>query len=60
MEFDPPDRGTELVLLLEPRVGELVGGVGACVVAIEAVVVALAEKAVVCPEMRCGVNVRRR
>ena len=60
MEFDPPERETELVLLAALLIEVLVVDVGGSVVAIEAVVVALAEEAVVCAEMKCGVNVRRR
>lgn len=59
VEFDPPEREIELELLAELPVEVLVVEVGGGVVAIEAVVVALAEETVLCAEMGRGVNVRR-
>jgi hypothetical protein len=59
VEFDPPERETELELLAELPVEVLVVEVGGGVVAIEAVVVALAEETVLCAEIGSGVNVRR-
>jgi hypothetical protein len=52
VEFDPPDREIELEVLAELPAEVLDVDVGAGVVAMEAVVVALAEEveAVVCPE----------
>ena len=52
VEFDPPDRETELEVLAELPAEVLCVDVGAGVVAMEAVVVALVEEgeAVVCPE----------
>ena len=61
MEFDPPEREVE-ELLLELLVELLGVDVGAGVVAIDAVVVALADEgeAVVCPETRCGMSAKRK